>query len=111
MRQRDIVILYMNLHPVKNGFPQRDEVPAQILTENLDISSVHYRARCCAFFTAIFTVLKNYLRLFLKQHRDDATTAIRAWNDYMCDMDPSNGHRAAFFNVVKTEYDKVCLHS
>ena len=111
MRQRDIVILYMNLRPVKNGFPRRDEVPARILTENLDVSSAHYGARCCAFFTAIFTVLKDYLLLFLNQHRGNATAAIRAWNDYMCDMNMSTSHRTAFFSIVESQYTAVCLHS
>ena len=109
MRQRDIVVLYMNLRPTKNGFPQRDEVPAQILTENLDVSSAHYGARCCAFLTAIFIVLKNYLLHLLNQHQDNATMAIRAWNRYMCDM--SSGDRAAFFNNVELQYNQVCLHS
>ena len=109
MRQRDIVVLYMNLRPTKNGFPQRDEVPAKILTDNFGVSSAHYGARCCAFFTAIFTVLRDYLLNLLNQHQGDATTAIRVWNSSMCDM--SSGGRAAFFNTVESKYNQVRLHS
>ena len=105
MRQRDIVVLYMNLRPVNNGFPQRDEVPSRILTENLDVSNAHYGARCCAFFTAIFTILRDRLLKLLKDHQGDAATAIRAWNDFMCDM--TSDHRAKFFDFVESEYNQV----
>ena len=111
MCQRDIVVLYINLRPVTNGFPQRDEVPARILTENLDGSSEHYGARCCAFFTAIFTVLKNSLSHLLSRHPDNTAMAIREWNNNMCNMNISSGKRAAFFDDVESRYNQVCLHS
>ena len=107
MRQRATLVLYMNLRPVNNGFPQRDKVPTRILTENLNVSSAEYGARCCAFFTAIFNALNSYLSHFLNHDNGDTTATIRKWNGTMCNM--SSRVRAEFFDSVEWECKEVCV--
>ena len=51
------IVLYLNLEPVQNGFPPCDEILSKILTEDFNILHKSYKAKCSAFFTAIFTLL------------------------------------------------------
>ena len=71
-------MLYMNLRePSDAGFPNRDDVPARILTDITECSQAEYTARCCALFAAIFQTLQLELvallpRVTRAHTRDDA---------------------------------------
>ena len=92
----------MNLRPVRNGFPPRDEIPSKILTEDLDISCRIYEARCSAFFAAIFRLLKLEL---LGDNSMDTTEAISLWNRRMCEV--RSDFRTGFFGRMELEYNRV----
>ena len=92
----------MNLRPVRNGFPPRDEIPSKILTEDLDIPCKLYEARCSAFFAAIFRVLKVEL---LEENFMGATDAISRWNERMCEV--GSDFRTSFFGRIESEYNQV----
>ncbi|KAH7890665.1 hypothetical protein F5I97DRAFT_64875 [Phlebopus sp. FC_14] len=63
MADKDVIVLYLNLRAIgDSGYPPRDAVPAAVLVENLLKSEREYRARCCAFFAAIFTFWQNTLK-------------------------------------------------
>ena len=101
----------MNLRePSDAGFPNRDDVPARILTDITECSQAEYTARCCALFAAIFQTLQLELVALLpratRAHtRDDADDAIKVWNYRMCDM--GSEARVDFFEKVETEYQNV----
>lgn len=65
------VVLYMNLRPSDDltGFPERDDVPADILTQ----PAVDYNTRCCSFFTAVFVAVRE--RLSAASNLEDALKA------------------------------------
>ena len=75
MRHKNVIVLYMNLRPEgdKKNFPPRDQIPAQILTEELHTTAADYEIRCCAFFTAIFIVLRVDLLKLLEQDPSNFT--------------------------------------
>ncbi|KAL4070251.1 hypothetical protein J3A83DRAFT_4372409 [Scleroderma citrinum] len=105
LRRKGVIVVYMNLRQVDDGFPPRDAVPAQILTEDLHISRECYEARCCAFFAAIFGVLQSNLSEFLEDTHMNVAAAVCHWNERMCDTKSQVRH--AFFRRVRLEYDKV----
>ena len=93
----------MNLGATDNGFPSRDEVPAKILTEHLNVSSQLYEARCCTFFAVVFHLLGSELSRLLEHASMDAVAAIDLWNKGMCDM--LSNARSEFFGRVQSEYE------
>jgi hypothetical protein len=97
----------MNLRePSDRGFPERDLVPARILTEDMDCSSVEYTDRCCALFAAMFQTLQQDLSAKLPSLRSgSAGAAIKSWNDHMCDMGSET--RTKFFEEVQSRYQLV----
>ncbi|KAG2114169.1 uncharacterized protein F5147DRAFT_678222 [Suillus discolor] len=108
LRKKGVLVLYMNLRELSDrGFPNRDPVPARILTEcTTDCTEAEYTARCYAFFTAIFQVLLWDLGSkipALDSRNLDAE--IKAWNDDMCDM--RSEARTKFFEMVDSQYNLV----
>ncbi|KAG2341865.1 hypothetical protein BDR05DRAFT_964934, partial [Suillus weaverae] len=64
LRNKGVLVLYMNLREPsdRTGFPKRDLVPAGILVDHAtDCTQAEYTAHCCAFFTAIFQMLRHDL--------------------------------------------------
>ncbi|KAI6033314.1 hypothetical protein EDC04DRAFT_2214485 [Pisolithus marmoratus] len=94
-----VLVLYMNLRPSddKTGFPARDDVPAEILTPHPGIDAVDYSARCCAFFAAVFTTVREYL--LVSRGLEDA---LKQWNDSMCNLRSED--RKQFFMTLKAKY-------
>ncbi|KAL4064133.1 hypothetical protein V8B97DRAFT_2026162 [Scleroderma yunnanense] len=109
LRRKGVIVVYMNLRQVDDGFPPRDAVPAQILTEDLHISRECYEARCCAFFAAIFGVLQSILSEFLEDAHMNVAAAVCRWNECMCDTKAQVRH--AFFRRVQLDYDKTASWS
>lgn len=107
LQNKDVLVLYMNLRePSDFGFPERDLVPARILTENMDCSQAEYTARCCALFAAIFYTLQQDLSAKVSSlHFDSTGAAIKYWNSRMCDMRlPA---RVKFFEKVQSRYQVI----
>ncbi|KAG2116781.1 hypothetical protein DEU56DRAFT_905154 [Suillus clintonianus] len=103
LRNRGVIVLYMNIRePSDAGFPNRDAVPARILTEEMDCTRAEYGARCCALFTAIFKVLRQRLS---NKHRLGSDSLIKSWNDEMCDM--HSEARSEFFEEVQYLYEQT----
>jgi len=98
----------MNLRPEgdKKNFPPRDQIPAQILTEELHTTAADYEIRCCAFFTAIFIVLRVDLLKLLEQDPSNFDQAICLWNTAMHVDSPQICNK--YFQRVDAEYKKVC---
>lgn len=108
LRNKGVLVLYMNLRELSDiGFPNRDPVPARILTEcTTDCTEAEYTARCYAFFTAIFQVLWWDLGSKIPAlDSRDLDAAINAWNDEMCDMHAEA--RTKFFEMVDFQYNMV----
>ncbi|KAG1784931.1 uncharacterized protein HD556DRAFT_1451244 [Suillus plorans] len=106
LRKKGVLVLYMNLRELSDrGFPNRDPVPACILTEcTMDCTETEYTARCYAFFTAIFQVLWWDLGSKIPAlDSRDLDVAIKAWNDEMCDM--HSEARTKFFEMVDFQYN------
>lgn len=101
LRQKDIIVLYMNLRSVddKTGFPPRDRIPASTLTENIGHSDTKYHSRCCAFFTAIFMVLLDEL-LDLFSISKDVKQVAGLWNEGLCTI--SSDARYKFFGRLES---------
>ena len=102
------MVLYMNLRPADDSknFPLHDEVPARILTEGLNTTTVDYEIRCCAFFTAVFKTLREDLLRSLERVLNDFDQAVRLWNADMHVDSPEA--RNEFFERVRSECEKVC---
>ncbi|QRV97659.1 hypothetical protein RhiJN_25678 [Ceratobasidium sp. AG-Ba] len=104
LKDRGAAVLYMNLQPEAkqdNTYPQRDLIPAQILTEDLWCSEQDYYRRCYAFFTALFQVLRSHLLEFRKAGSKPAEIII-AWSHFMCDTE--SDFRQQFFIDLYTRY-------
>ena len=101
-------MIYMNLSGEKDrlGFPARDPIPSQILTQFPPTEGA-YRTVCYAFFIALFDTLDEYLST---GHTIwDAKTSVMRWVCQMCDMSdpPGSIARADFFRKVSQRYSKV----
>ncbi|KAF9244221.1 hypothetical protein BU15DRAFT_59546 [Melanogaster broomeanus] len=103
--KKDILVLYMNLRPAqdKSGFPDRDPIPAMLLTEYYT-TSADYNTRCCAFFTAIFRTLRDTLSREVQNAAGDEQSAVRQWNKDMSTLGSTQCHK--FFTQVKTIVDQ-----
>ncbi|KAH7884939.1 hypothetical protein F5I97DRAFT_1300844 [Phlebopus sp. FC_14] len=94
---KGICVLYMNIRSAndKQGYPYRDDVPANILTGRCDTQG-EYFIRCRAFFASIFKVL----RIFLEEQK--------VFNDWCMDMCKiGSGARDLFFAALGKEYENV----
>ncbi|KAG1728001.1 hypothetical protein EDB19DRAFT_1748489 [Suillus lakei] len=98
---QSVLVLYMNLRePSDEGFPERDLVPARILTQYMDCSQAEYTARCSALFVAIFHTIQQDLSAKLPSpHSGSAGAAIKSWNDQMCDV-RSAAHTKFFEKIL-----------
>lgn len=106
--QKKVLGLYMNIRPAGdlNAYPPRDDIPAQILTDNLDCTEDDYADRCVAFFTSVFTVLSKQLKTKFKfEARASSEELIPRWSQGMCSM--GSRQRTGFYAQVKEEYDNV----
>ncbi|KAF9239629.1 hypothetical protein BU15DRAFT_74483 [Melanogaster broomeanus] len=103
--KKDTLVLYMNLRPEQDrtGFPDRDPIPARLLTEGHTTAEA-YGIRCCAFFTAIFQALHASLSKLQKDTGDDQS-AVQKWNTDM--NTPCSTERATFFKQVRTIVDEI----
>ncbi|KAG2116779.1 hypothetical protein DEU56DRAFT_984909 [Suillus clintonianus] len=103
LRKKGVVVLYMNLRePSDDGFPERDPIPARILTEKTDCAQTEYTTHCCALFTAIFRALTKELGSKPSLPPGDPITS---WNDKMCDV--RSKARTKFFQTVESLYEKI----
>ncbi|KAH7906207.1 hypothetical protein BJ138DRAFT_659186 [Hygrophoropsis aurantiaca] len=108
LRHKGVIVIYMNLRSADDkGYPERDNVPAIILTDLKEAEAVNedeYFARCCRCFEALF---KTIQAKFEKAPQDVETKReyIRDWNDSMCAMGSES--RAAFFGRVQAQYDEI----
>ncbi|KAF9234793.1 hypothetical protein BU15DRAFT_65422 [Melanogaster broomeanus] len=103
--KKDVLVLYMNLRPAqdKSGFPDRDPIPAMLLTEYYTTTE-DYSTRCCAFFTAIFRTLRDTLSREVQNAAGDEQSAVRQWNKDMSTLGSTQRHK--FFTQVKTIVDQ-----
>lgn len=90
----------------KNSFPNRDDIPANILAPGQKSTEDSYSDRCMAFFTAIFVTLRYTLSSY---GESDPKKVFETWNLGMCEMD--SPARKTFFEKLKANYDVVsnCL--
>ncbi|KAG1732293.1 hypothetical protein EDB19DRAFT_1912133 [Suillus lakei] len=107
LRTKGVLVLYMNFRePSDEGFPERDLVPARILTQYTDCSQAEYTARCSALFAAVFHTIQQDLSAKLPSpHSGSAGAAIKSWNDQMCDM--RSAARTKFFEKVQSRYQLI----
>ncbi|KAI6043608.1 hypothetical protein EDC04DRAFT_2890753 [Pisolithus marmoratus] len=103
LSKKGVVVLYMNLRPTDDysGFPVRDDVPAVILTGNPETTAADYGARCCAFFAAVFTTVREYLSTRLAS--GSLEDSLKQWNDSMCNLGSED--RRQFFVTLKAKYE------
>ncbi|KAH7906209.1 hypothetical protein BJ138DRAFT_1163149 [Hygrophoropsis aurantiaca] len=112
LRHKGVIVIYMNLRSADDkGYPERDNVPAAILTDLKEAEAVNeaeYFARCCHFFEALF---KTIQAKFEQAPQDTETKReyIRNWNGSMCTM--GSDSRAAFFDRVQAQYDENYMRS
>lgn len=101
LHMKGVIVLYINLRPSldKTGYPPRDVLPAAILTKNLE-TEADYSARCCAFFAAVFTMIREYMSSRLDSGSLD--DALEQWNESMCNL--MSKDRVQFFARLKTTY-------
>ena len=94
LAKRGVCVIYMNIRPSKDdqGYPGRDNIPADILTDQC-VNEHEYRIRCFTFFAAVFKVL-GVSRL------NDSL-----WYNAMCDI--GNSARTSFFTDLQYEYNRV----
>ncbi|KAF9232686.1 hypothetical protein BU15DRAFT_67236 [Melanogaster broomeanus] len=108
LSKRDVLVLYMNLRPAEDetGFPDRDPIPAGLLTPD-NMTAEAYGTRCCAFFTAIFRSLIDSFSRAVRDAAGDEPSGIREWNKHMSDL--CSTHRHKFFEQVKTIVDEMMV--
>jgi hypothetical protein len=96
-------VLYMNLRPRTDYFvsPERDNTPASILTGNCQ--SEEYFDQCCAFFCAIFKLIRDDLLARLSSDQD---AVVKNWNKDM-DMRLKSKYRKEFFKRLQSTFDEV----
>ncbi|KAG9076454.1 hypothetical protein FRC06_009499 [Ceratobasidium sp. 370] len=108
LKNQGVIVVYINLCSKDEGgnpFPNRDDVPARILTENLeDCLEKEYSQRCRAILTALLQLLKLYL-LKLRKEGDTREEIVKAWSEGMCDM--GSDTRSMFFADVDKAYKEV----
>ncbi|KAI9568063.1 hypothetical protein HD554DRAFT_2172787 [Boletus coccyginus] len=108
LSKKDVVVIYMNLRGEndKLGFPGRDPIPSQILTQFPPTEGA-YRIICYAFFTALFDTLEEYLSA--GHVIRNAKASVMRWVRQMCNMSdpPESTARAGFFYKVSKRYSKV----
>ena len=111
LSNKDVIVVYMNLRGEKDklGFPARDSVPSQILTQ-FPPTEEAYQTICYAFFIALFDMLEE--NLSTPYATRTAKADIMYWVHQMCDMShpPRSTARATFFRKVSERYTKVCLN-
>ena len=103
-------MIYMNLRGEKDklGFPPRDPIPSQILTQFPPTEGA-YRTVCYAFFIALFDTLEERLSTGHGHATRNAKASVIRWVHQMCDMSnpPGSAARANFFHRVSKRYSKV----
>jgi hypothetical protein len=83
LSKEGVFVIYMNLHPTGAIiYPPRDESPARILSDCVDVEAPYYAARCCSFFAAIFKVFRERLTKMLKDC-DSYPKAMARWDSFM----------------------------
>ncbi|KAG8738463.1 hypothetical protein FRC10_006809 [Ceratobasidium sp. 414] len=110
LKNEGAIVVYLNLRSkMESGdpCPDRDEIPAHILTANLNCTEQEYSRRCGAFLTALLRVLKIYLLVEFRKEGGTREDIIKAWSRSMCDM--TSDSRRRFFSDVRTEYEPVKL--
>ncbi|KAF8606157.1 hypothetical protein BDV93DRAFT_362289 [Ceratobasidium sp. AG-I] len=103
LSKRGVIILYINVRgPLDlNSFPNRDDIPADMLTSQLDDSEHDYNRRCLAFLMAVYATLRDFLDSY---KRVAGTGGIaQRWNDSMCNLDSPD--RDMFFSRMKRKYN------
>ncbi|KAF8606195.1 hypothetical protein BDV93DRAFT_604711 [Ceratobasidium sp. AG-I] len=107
LKTKGVMVLYMNIRDSDddNSFPLRDEVPARILTKDLNYNQEDYSDRCMAFFTAIFNTVAYALHSYPKPKSADQV--IEHWNGQMCEMGSSA--RVTFFKKIKKNYQNALV--
>ncbi|KAI9464839.1 hypothetical protein HD554DRAFT_2174896 [Boletus coccyginus] len=108
LSKKGVIVIYMNLRGEKDklGFPPRDPIPSQILTQ-FPLTEGAYRTVCYAFFIALFDTLEEYLST--GHATRNAKAGVIRWVRQMCDMSdpPVSTARADFFREVHKRYSKV----
>ncbi|KAF8548189.1 hypothetical protein OG21DRAFT_1526653 [Imleria badia] len=108
LSKKDVVVIYMNLRGEtdKLGFPARDPIPSQILTE-FPPTEEAYQTVCYAFFIALFDTLDEYLYTAYPMRKTKGS--LMDWVRQICDMShpPRFTARADFFRKVSERYTKV----
>ncbi|KAI6040140.1 hypothetical protein EDC04DRAFT_2602669 [Pisolithus marmoratus] len=94
------------IYPIQ--LSKKDDVPAVILTGNLETTAADYGARCCAFFVAVFTTMCEHLSTRLAS--SSLEDSLKQWNDsclhalWLMVLSLSSLHRQ-FFVTLKTKYE------
>ncbi|KAG9097770.1 hypothetical protein FS749_005549 [Ceratobasidium sp. UAMH 11750] len=107
LKNQGAIVLYINLRSKNesgNPFPDRDDVPARILTEGLDCSEKAYSRRCTAILTALLQLL-NLCLLELREKCNTREEIVMAWSEKMCNM--GSNARSEFFANLDQAYQEV----
>ncbi|KAG9082438.1 hypothetical protein FRC06_005070, partial [Ceratobasidium sp. 370] len=107
LKDQGAIVVYLNIRSKEGGspYPDRDEVPAKILTEGIkELSEKQYNRRCTAILTALLRVLKMFLLNFWKAC-GTRERVVEIWSQHMCDM-TSNSRRIFFLEVEKV-YEEI----
>ncbi|KAI6117977.1 hypothetical protein F5141DRAFT_593591 [Pisolithus sp. B1] len=98
---KGVLVLYIYLRSSldETGYPPRDILPAAMLTGNRE-TEADYRARCYAFFAAVFTTIREYISTRLDSGSLEDT--LEHWSELMCNL-VSEGRRQ-FFARLGTTY-------
>ncbi|KAH7902988.1 hypothetical protein BJ138DRAFT_1120865 [Hygrophoropsis aurantiaca] len=107
LRHRKVIVIYMDLRSVNdNGFPERDDIPATILTEEFGFDKDVYFARCCHFLEALFKAIQTEFQSVPRDAKPESVgDFIRNWNEGMCSM--GSRSRATFFDRVRAAYNQI----
>lgn len=105
LMKKRVLGLYINVRPAEETltYPLRDDIPANILAPS-NATLEDYKAKCYAFFTAIFTVLRRRLRQMGAANLPPETI-ITTWSQGMCNLESTQ--RKEFFNHVQSEFTKL----
>ncbi|KAI9570118.1 hypothetical protein HD554DRAFT_2083867 [Boletus coccyginus] len=96
LSKRGVCVIYMNIRSPEDhqGYPHRDNIPANILTNHC-ATEYEYRIRCFTFFAAFFKLLG------VSQSNNPLW-----YGDLMCDVE--NQARIQFFESLQNTYANLC---
>ncbi|QRW11497.1 hypothetical protein RhiLY_10496 [Ceratobasidium sp. AG-Ba] len=109
LKEHNVIVVYMNIRMSGRSedgvpYPPRDDIPANILTKELECSEDEYSDRCIAFLSSLFTVLAKHLKHYSDQYHS-RDQIVRAWSNEMCELKDTI-HRTLFFQELEGHHVK-----